>query len=372
VAPCLAVTPSDRPAVVIDGLLAVLVRTGRRLVEAQGLLVAVGGVEDMTVGAADGSLDSWWQKSPVTQERPLPEDVPVAVRLTRLPGGGLALAGSPGTTTRAMIRRMPDGRRVLLVADGVAVGRDGDSLGPLLEMVCQLLAAERTAMLGTIRESLHEREQERRRWARELHDDTLQQLGALQVLLRSALQRSANAGTHGGGDLVAAVERATELLSAQTTSLRQLIAELRPATLDELGLGPPLRALAQRTEELSGIPVSLHVSLHYFDGVVETRLLPDVELAIYRVVQEALTNIRRHSTATGAAITVIEEKEVIMAEISDNGLGFDPQRAAGFGLDGMHERAELAGGSLEVVPAQADGSGTTVRLLVPATHRDPA
>lgn len=366
---------------VVDGLLDVLVRTGRRLVEAEGLLVAVGGPADMTVCAADGSLASWWPPaSPVVCAGPLPDDAAVAVRLAPAPGGGMAVAAAPEAPAQApamamamaMARRIADGRRVLLVADRVPARRHEDSLGPLLELACHLLAAERTALLGSVRESLHEREQERRRWARELHDDTLQQLGALQVLLKSALQRSAAAGPPADDDLVAAVRRATELVSSQTSNLRQLIAELRPATLDELGLGPPLRALAQRTEELSGIPVSLHVSLRYSDGVVGTRLLPDIELAIYRVVQEALTNIRRHSTATRAAITVIEEEQTIVAEISDNGHGFDPGRAAGFGLEGMRERAELAGGSLEVVPARRDGHGTTVRLIVPATHRDPA
>ncbi|HEY6749014.1 MAG TPA: sensor histidine kinase [Mycobacteriales bacterium] len=366
----------DRPAAVVDGLLDVLVRTGRRLVGAEGLLVAVGGLADLTVCAADGSLAAWPPASPVVADGPLRDDAAVAVRLARAPGGGMVVVAAPEAATpaptRAMTCRIADGRRVLLVADQVPARRQDDSLGPLLELACHLLAAERTALLGTVRESLHEREQERRRWARELHDDTLQQLGALQVLLKSALQRSAAAGPPADDDLVAAVRRATELVSSQTSNLRQLIAELRPATLDELGLGPPLRALAQRTEELSGIPVSLHVSLRYSDGVVETRLLPDIELAIYRVVQEALTNIRRHSTATRAGITVIEEEQTIVAEISDNGHGFDPGRAAGFGLEGMRERAELAGGSLEVVPARRDGHGTTVRLIVPATHRDPA
>ena len=128
-------------------------------------------------------------------------------------------------------------------------------------------------------------------------------------------------------------------------------------------------SLAQRSEELSGIPVSLHVSLRYSDGVVETRLLPDIELAIYRVVQEALTNIRRHSTATRATVTVIEDDETVVAEVSDDGQGFDPDQAAGFGLSGMRERAQLAHGRLELSAARPDGRGTTVRLVVPARHR---
>jgi hypothetical protein len=144
----------------------------------------------------------------------------------------------------------------------------------LMETTSAVLAAERSATFGTIRESLHEREEERRRWARELHDDTLQQLGALQVLLTSAL---AQARAPDRGPLADAVRLATELVATQIGNLRQLITELRPAALDDLGLTPPLQALARRTEQLSGIPVSLHVSLRYADGVIETRLVPDVE-----------------------------------------------------------------------------------------------
>jgi len=219
---------------------------------------------------------------------------------------------------------------------------------------------------AAVRENLHEREEERRRWARELHDETLQQLGALQVLLTSALPKG---GTAPPAGLVDVVRQASELLAGQIRNLRQLITELRPAGLDDLGLLPPLQALARRTEQLSGIPVRLHVSLRYAEGVIGTRLLPDVELAVYRVVQEALTNVRRHSTATRVTVTVVEDDETVVAEISDDGRGFDVDGAGGFGLSGMRERAELAEGTLEVTRGRPDGRGTTVRLVVPARHR---
>jgi two-component system sensor histidine kinase DegS len=165
------------------------------------------------------------------------------------------------------------------------------------------------------------------------------------------------------------MKQASDLIAAQITNLRQLIAELRPAALADLGLTPPLHALARRCEQLSGIPVTLHVSLRYADGVASSRLLPDVELAVYRVVQEALTNIRRHSTATRIVVTVIEDDDAVVAEISDNGQGFDADRASGFGLSGMVERAEIAQGTLDVLPTGLDGRGTTIRLVVPARHR---
>jgi signal transduction histidine kinase len=188
------------------------------------------------------------------------------------------------------------------------------------------------------------------------------------VLLTSALQQ---AGTGDCPAIAEAVQTATELVTGQIGALRRLITDLRPAALDDLGLASPLQALARRTEEVAGIPVTLRMALRYADGVVTTRLLPDIELAVYRVVQEALSNVARHSTATQATVTVVEDDETVTVEVSQDGQGFDPDRAAGFGLAGMRERAELAGGVLEIVPARSGDDGTTVRLVVPATHRRP-
>jgi signal transduction histidine kinase len=232
-----------------------------------------------------------------------------------------------------------------------------------------------------LRAVLQEREEERRRWARELHDETLQQLGALQVLLTSA-RRSAGSGPSADvGRLLESVDVGVDLLAGQIASLRHLITELRPAALDELGLRAPLHALAERTEALTGIRVSVEVSLRYADGEITTRLLPDIELAVYRVVQEALTNAGRHSGAQRAWVSVLERDGEVTVEVGDDGAGMaDGSRSgAGFGVRGMKERARLAGGRLDVLSvnrAQPPGaasqtSGTVVRMVVPATHRPP-
>lgn len=108
---------------------------------------------------------------------------------------------------------------------------------------------------------------------------------------------------------------------------------------------------------------------------MSTRLLPDVEVAVYRVVQEALTNASRHSAATRARISVVEDDREVVVEVADNGHGIDhPATAPGFGITGMQERAMLAGGRLHLLPgnprAGLGGSpGTVIRLVVPATHR---
>jgi hypothetical protein len=108
--------------------------------------------------------------------------------------------------------------------------------------------------------------------------------------------------------------------------------------------------------------------LPYADGRVATRLLPDIELAIYRVVQEALTNAARHSHGSRTRVVVAEEGGQVRVEVSDNGTGTG--HMTGFGIEGMRERATLAGGQLEVLPygdgEQAAGPGTTVRMVVPA------
>jgi signal transduction histidine kinase len=352
----------SRPEELADAVLGALVHSGGRLLGADWASVAAGPPGRLAVRATAGGGPA--RQSPLTEADPAPDGVPVQVRLSESSSSGLVISPADAGEAYA-VGGSADGVRVLLVL-AVADRPDERIVRHLMETTSAVLAAERSATFGTIRESLHEREEERRRWARELHDDTLQQLGALQVLLTSAL---AQARAPDRGPLADAVRLATELVATQIGNLRQLITELRPAALDDLGLTPPLQALARRTEQLSGIPVSLHVSLRYADGVIETRLVPDVELAIYRIVQEALTNIRRHSTASRATVTVVEHDDTVVAEISDDGQGFDVDRAAGFGLSGMRERAELAQGTLDVLPAGPEGHGTTVRLVVPARHR---
>jgi signal transduction histidine kinase len=203
-------------------------------------------------------------------------------------------------------------------------------------------------------------------------DETLQQLGALQVLLTSARRDSGNGSAADKTDLHAAIDQAAELIGAQIVSLRHLINELRPSALDELGLRPPLEALAERTEQLTQMHVDMQVSLPYADGRVATRLLPDIELAIYRVVQEALTNAARHSHGSRTRVVVAEEGGQVRVEVSDNGTGTG--HMTGFGIEGMRERATLAGGQLEVLPygngEHAAGTGTTVRMVVPALRRE--
>ena len=198
-------------------------------------------------------------------------------------------------------------------------------------------------------------EQERSRWARELHDETLQALAVLRMRLASALREDS------GEILRKAAQTAVEQIDEEIVKLRRLITELRPASLDALGLEAAIEALAQKHQETSGIAVTCSVSLP--EGYM-AEPPPALETAVYRLVQEGLNNISKHSKASKAELTVALAGGAIAIEVADDGVGFEPAAAPeGFGLVGMRERAALLGGTLEV--SSAKGSGTTLRALLP-------
>lgn len=201
-------------------------------------------------------------------------------------------------------------------------------------------------------------EEERQRVARELHDDAGQALASLMFGI-DALDRS---GPGRGA------ERAEQLASLRTItkeaidSLRRTIFALRPPALDDLGL----EAAIVRYADLHARPAGISVSI---SGTVDAhRLGPDGEVALFRVIQESLNNVVRHSGATAAQISLREQPDgAIEVHVRDNGRGFDPgaaRRAGAVGIYGMAERAEMLGGHLTVV--SAPGEGTVVEAVFPA------
>jgi signal transduction histidine kinase len=209
------------------------------------------------------------------------------------------------------------------------------------------------------RQLLAAREEERRRCARELHDETLQALGVLRVQLSSAL------GSEDPDTLRAAVGGAVDELGREIANLRALITDLRPASLDELGLEPALGALFDRFWARHRLPVHSEVRL---DCSEAGRLDAELETTIYRVVQEALTNVARHAGASSVDVEIIERRGAITIAVRDDGRGLDPlDSAAGFGLVGMHERVALLAGRLEI---SSSARGTTISAWLPAV-REP-
>lgn len=203
-----------------------------------------------------------------------------------------------------------------------------------------------------LRHSLRTAERERARWARELHDSVLQGLGSRRVSLSSALKR---------GDretLEKAVAEAVDDIARDIDELRALITELRPATLDQLGLRAALEDLAERVS--SGAELELSADL----SIGAERLEPELEAVVYRLVQEALTNVTKHANAANVDLQVAERGGRVEVLVSDDGDGFDPDgELSGFGLLGMRERVELVGGELQLESKL--GSGTRMVASIP-------
>jgi two-component system sensor histidine kinase UhpB len=195
---------------------------------------------------------------------------------------------------------------------------------------------------------------ERRRIAAELHDEVGQRLTALLLRL-DRMRRLPRA------EAAAEFDAATEAMKQTLEVVRGLARRLRPEVLDELGLVPALRSLCDRLEKSTGLTVrrTLHPDL--------PPLSPDAELVVYRVAQEALTNVVRHAGASAAHLRVTAGEDGVELVVSDDGAGVSPAAAEDSegGIRGMRERALLIGARLEVAPAPA--GGTTVRLHIPPT-----
>jgi signal transduction histidine kinase len=246
-------------------------------------------------------------------------------------------------------------------------GHDKDALKAFATSVAQRLAAERSVEIQRLRYGMEARERERTRWAREIHDESIQGMGALRMRLANARDIADPAALRDAVDVV------LDGLGNEIDGLRHLITELRPAALDDLGLAAALEALARRAQAIDGLDVAIDIELDQLGG---RRLDAELESTVYRIVQEALTNVGRHAEATHAAIRIAEHDGTIVASVTDDGKGMpDADRLGprgdglegGFGMGGMHERAELVGGELEFVPAPE--RGTTVRLTVPLAGR---
>jgi signal transduction histidine kinase len=254
---------------------------------------------------------------------------------------------------------------IALRSDGSFRGPDREALKAFATSVSRRLAAERSVEIERLRYGMEARERERTRWAREIHDESIQGMAALRMKLANARDIDDSAA------LSKTVDAVLEGLGNEIDGLRHLITELRPAALDDLGLAAALEALARRAQAIDGLDVQTEIDL---GG--ERRLDPELESTIYRIVQEALTNVSRHAQATKAVVNISEREGMVRASVSDDGLGLpDAGRLGprgdglegGFGMGGMRERAELVGGELEFAPAP--GRGTAVRLVVPLAGR---
>jgi len=263
---------------------------------------------------------------------------------------------------------------------------DRQALAAFAASVSQRLAAERSVEIERLRYGMEARERERARWAREIHDESIQGIGALRLQLANARDLDDRQA------LGEAVDTALEGLGMEIDGLRHLITELRPAALDDLGLAAAIEALARRAQAIDDLEVKTEIRLgaggaaageheHEHAGALNggRRLDPELESTIYRVVQEALTNVSRHAQASKAVIRIAEHDGVVEATVEDDGRGLPGADRlgprgdgleGGFGMGGMRERAELVRGELRWEPAPE--RGTIVRLTVPLAGRPAA
>ncbi len=363
----------------IDVILELVAKRGRALVNAQTLLIELKDGEEMLVAAGAGRLP----RGLVGQRCPLADTAAAqAIRLQRihrLDGelervrfqehgvGKLGLEAECGLVVPLIFRGETYG--VLLALNRLDGGpaftaEDERLLEAFATSAATAVATARSVADERLRQRLAAAEAERRRWARELHDETLQSLSSLRLGLARAERTSAPE------TLPSAIRQAVDQLEESIANLRALITDLRPAALDELGTEAAIEALAHRSAR-HGVEVDISVDLAFEQGRADSRHVADVETALYRIVQEALTNATKHGQAKRAVVEISEDEATVHVSIRDDGKGFDPSVATGgFGLIGMRERAQVLGGQLAI--ETAPGEGACVRASLPAIRRAEA
>jgi len=210
----------------------------------------------------------------------------------------------------------------------------------------------RTELLGRL---VFAQEDERRRIAREMHDQFGEQLTALALRIRLLKDACRDA------DLAGHVEAIESIAKRLDHDVDQLVWQLRPTALDDLGLRAALSNYVQDWSARVGIPATLHSS-----GLLDDRLPADTETALYRIAQEALTNVAKHAAATNVEVILERRGNSVLLVVEDNGRGFEMDApdspGHGFGLVGMRERAALVGAVLEIESSPGMGTAIFVRM----------
>lgn len=262
-------------------------------------------------------------------------------------------------------QRLTRGGRILDVLLTVTVLRDDK--GQAVEVatterdITEQKRAERE-LRGLHMRSISAQETERKRLSRELHDGVGQILSGVKFRLESLPGEMALDGIASGK-----ISKVGALLSQAISEIRRVSQNLIPSELVDLGLEPALRTLCREFKERAGVPVTLRTS-H-----VPADIAPGIALALFRIAQEALNNVGKHSKATQAVADLSRKGKEIILTVSDNGSGFSlggkrPPAGRGIGLGSMRERAELLGGSLEL--NSKPGAGTVIIVRVPLAGKE--
>lgn len=246
------------------------------------------------------------------------------------------------------------------VPHSAVTDRDLERLTGTFNAMLENLEGYRQRLREVAARALHAEEEERKRISRELHDDTAQMMAALLIRLRVARAASDPAARD------ALLEQFRSELAEALERVRRFARGLRPPALDELGLGPALESHVRGLEESVGLTIRMEVEP--LDGVLN----PQMELALYRIAQEALSNAVRHSGAGEVELRLRRLGDEVEVVVADRGTGFDVARAmeddgGGLGLFGMQERAAYVGGQVHI--RSSPGAGTTVRAVIPVPYR---
>jgi two-component system, NarL family, sensor histidine kinase DevS len=361
--------------IALEHVLELIAKRGRALVGARSLVIMLREGDELVVQASAGHAEAMrGSRLPIAEstsgqvlEGHRPERITdVAARLRIAP----AQFGVTDPQTALLVPMVYRGNGVGILAafdrgeDGSVFSEDDEQLlRTFAASAATAVALAQSVQTDRLRSSLAAADAERRHWARELHDETLQGLGGLRVLLSSARRRDDL--EHAQNAMAEAVEH----IDQEIANLRSIITELRPAALDVLGLRTAIEALVERHREQTGFEIASELTL---PGPSEgrARLSEDLETAAYRLVQEALTNVAKHARAHRVRVAVGESNGELLIEVQDDGPGFDPQVASdGFGLAGMRERVTLAGGTLGI---ESGAQGTLVRACLPTLNHDQA
>jgi signal transduction histidine kinase len=358
----------------LDRVLELIVKRGRALVDARAMLIMLREGPELVVAASAGyAADAQGYRLPVAGstsgqvlERGRAERiVDVATRL-RIAAAELGVGDAQTALLVPMLHR-GTGIGVLATFDR---GEQGEPFTEADEQLLQTFAASaanavaiaRSVEADRLRASLQAADAERRHWARELHDETLQILGGLRVLLSGTLRR-------GDPDRYeTAIADAVQGIEQGIDGLRAIISDLRPAALDDIGLKPAIQALLERRSR-DGLEILSELALPDA-GAGDRRLEAELETTVYRLVQESLTNVVKHAHAHVVHVGVAASAESVTIEVRDDGVGFEVEhRTNGFGLAGIRERTYLAGGTLEIDSGE---HGTIVRAALPTRYADQA
>ena len=362
--------------IALEHVLELIVKRGRALVGARSLVIMLRDGSELVVQATAGHAEEMrGVRLPIAESTS--GQVLERGRAERITDVGARLRIAPSefgvvdAQTALIVPMMYRGQGVGVLAafdhgieQGAFSADDEQLLRTFAASAVTAVALAQSVRADRLRSSLSAADAERRRWARELHDETLQGLGGVRLMLSSGLRHEDLASAR------EAIRGAIEHIEQEIESLRGIITDLRPAALDELGLRSAIETLLERHREQDGVEITSELGVPG-RSAGEDPLDEDLEMTVYRLVQEALTNVAKHALASRVRVAIGHADGALWLEVEDDGRGFDADtKTNGFGLAGMRERVALAGGTLEV---SSPGGGTLVKaslpVRLPGAHR---